>query len=167
MLIKYITPYITPSMSSGHSDRSGRSGLHSSIIQAPQLIPIQNPSSPRGRKSLRRLSPRVSPRQLQLQFLASLRNNYPELTIENIARCNRVYQKMVSENKPPETINELVNLLARVALRAQHDVPGGVAAGVAAPAPQQQPPQQQPRGPRIVGGQRSRLNRRSRTCGRK
>jgi hypothetical protein len=167
MLIKYITPYITPSMSSGHSDRSGRSGLHSSRMQAPQLIPIQNPSSPRGRKSLRRLSPRVSPRQLQLQFLASLRNNYPELTIENIARCNRVYQKMVSENKPPETINELVNLLARVALRAQHDVPGGVAAGVAAPAPQQQPPQQQPRGPRIVGGQRSRLNRRSRTCGRK
>ena len=154
-------------MSSGHSDRSGRSGLHSSRMQAPQLIPIQNPSSPRGRKSLRRLSPRVSPRQLQLQFLASLRNNYPELTIENIARCNRVYQKMVSENKPPETINELVNLLARVALRAQHDVPGGVAAGVAAPAPQQQPPQQQPRGPRIVGGQRSRLNRRSRTCGRK
>jgi hypothetical protein len=167
-------------MSSGHS---GRSGLHSSRMQAPQLIPIQNPSSPRGRKSLRRLSPRVSPRQLQLQFLASLRNNYPELTIENIARCNRVYQKMVSENKPPETINELVNLLARVALRAQHDVPGGVAAGVAARAPQQpQPPQQQPRGPRIVGGQRSRLNRMSRvnrrsrrsrrsrlnrTCGRK
>ena len=147
-------------MSSGHSDRSGRSGLHSS---APQLIPIQNPSSPRGRKSLRRLSPRVSPRQLQLQFLASLRNNYPELTVASIAKCNRVYQKMVSENKPPETINETVNLLARVALRAQHDVPGGVAAGVAAPAPQQpQPPQQQPRGPRIVGGQRSRLNRMSR-----
>jgi hypothetical protein len=163
-------------MSSGHSDRSGRSGLHSSRMQVPQLIPIQNPSSPRGRKSLRRLSPRVSPRQLQLQFLASLRNNYPELTIENIARCNRVYQKMVSENKPIETINETVNLLARVALRAQHDVPGGVAAGVAAP---QQPQQPQQRGPRIVGGRRSRLNRRSRrsrlnrrsrrsrTCGRK
>ena len=151
-------------MSSGHSDRSdrsGHSGLHSSRMQAPQLIPIQIPSSPR--KS-RRLSRRLSPRQLQLQFLASLRNNYPELTIENIARCNRVYQKMVSENKPIETINETVNLLARVALRAQHDVPGGVAAGVAAPQQPQQP--QQPRGPRIVGGQRSRRSKRSKTCGR-
>jgi hypothetical protein len=103
---------------------------------------------------------------LQLQFLASLRNNYPELTIANIARCNRVYQKMVNENKPPETINQTVNFLARVALRQQHDVPGGVAAGVAAPVPQQpQPPQQQPRGPRIVGGG-SRRSKRSKTCGR-
>ena len=145
-------------MSSGHSGRSDRSGLHSSRMQPlPQLIP----SSPR--KSLRKLSPRLSPRQLQLQFLASLRNNYPELTVASIAKCNRVYQKMVSENKPPETINETVNLLARVALRAQHDVPGGVAAGVAARAPQQPQPQpQQPRGPRIVGGQRSQRSRRSR-----
>lgn len=151
-----------------HSGHSGHSGLHSSRMQAPQLIPIQIPSSPRSRKSSRRLSPRLSPRQLQLQFLASLRNNYPELTIANIAKCNRVYQKMVNENKPPETITQTVNLLARVALRQQHDVPGGVAAAavMAAPVPQQPrgPVPQQPRGPRIVGG--SRRSKRSKTCGR-
>jgi hypothetical protein len=138
--------------------------LHSSRMQAPQLIPIQIPSSPR--KS-RRLSRRLSPRQLQLQFLASLRNNYPELTIANIAKCNTLYQKMVNENKPPETINQTINLLARVALRAQHDVPGAAAAAVmAAPVPQQPQQPQQPRGPRIVGGQRSRRSKRSKTCGR-